>query len=150
MTEVGFYHLTTRPLEQVLPRLLEKVLEAGHRVIVRSADAAQLKRLDELLWTYEESSFLPHGQESAGFKELQPILLTSSQDNPNGADVLVVADSALPEQFDGFSRVLYMFEAEDPERLTLARRHWTSLKDREGVTRTYWQQDERGRWEKKQ
>ena len=42
-TDVGFYQLAaTKPLDAVLPKLLEKAVAAGHRVVVRSGDAAQL------------------------------------------------------------------------------------------------------------
>ena len=35
MTEVWFYHLQRRPLEQVLPNLLERSLEKGWRAVVQ-------------------------------------------------------------------------------------------------------------------
>jgi DNA polymerase III subunit chi len=148
VTDVGFYHLTRQPLETVLPRLLEKALEAKHRILVRCADADQLKRLDEHLWTYDDRSFLPHGCDC---KELQPVLLTTSEDErANDPDLLV--ELALPRvvNFVLFSRVLYLFEETDAAALAAARQAWTALKEHEGVTRTYWQQDERGRWVKKQ
>jgi len=34
MTQIGFYHLTRLPLEQALPRLLEKAQGAGLKVVV--------------------------------------------------------------------------------------------------------------------
>lgn len=148
MTEVGFYHLTRQPLDAVLPRLLEKALDARHRILIHCADAEQLKRLDELLWTYDERSFLPHGSD---YKEMQPILLSTSQEErANAPDVLVALDGLTRVNFVTFARVLYLFEESDPEALAAARRSWAALKDAEGVTRTYWQQDERGRWIKKQ
>ncbi len=74
-TEVGFYHLTRQPLDAVLPRLLEKAHAAGHRILVHCADAAQVKALDQHLWTYDDRSFLPHGVDhddlSDGIAELR-------------------------------------------------------------------------------
>jgi len=145
--EIGFYHLTRQPLETVLPRLLEKAHGAGHRILVRCADADQLKRLDELLWTYDDRSFLPHGSD---YKELQPILLTTSEsERANDPDVLVELKRLSEPEADRFARVLYLFEETDAEAVAAARAAWTTLKDRAGVTRTYWQQDERGRWVRK-
>ena len=150
MTEVAFYHLTKRPLDAVLPRLLEKATAKGHRIIIRSADSARLKQLDQQLWTYDEGSFLPHALDTADCKEQQPILLTSSQEVPNGADVLVLIDGTLPDDLDRFSRVLYLFEEADSSALAAARSNWTGLKQRQGLTRSYWQQDDRGGWKKAQ
>lgn len=147
-TEVGFYHLTRQPLEAVLPRLLEKAYAAGHRILVHCADDAQLKRLDQQLWTYDEASFLPHGSED---KALQPILLTTSQEErANEPDLLSALDGLDLDRIGDFARVLYLFEESDPERLSAARASWSALKGRDGVSRAYWQQDERGRWVKKQ
>lgn len=146
-TEVGFYHLTRQPLEAVLPRLLEKAYAAGHRILVHCAGPEQLKRLDQQLWTYDEASFLPHGSED---KALQPVLLTTSQEErANTPDVLAALDGLDLKRLGDFARVLYLFEESDADRLAAARASWSALKGRDGVTRTYWQQDERGRWVKK-
>ena len=148
MTEIGFYHLTRQPLETVLPRLLEKAHAAGHRILVHCANADQLKRLDETLWTYDERSFLPHGSD---YKQLQPILLTTSEgERANNPDLLVALAGLDGTNFDNFARVLYLFEESDAQALSAARTAWGALKGRDDVTRTYWQQDERGRWVKKQ
>lgn len=147
-TEVGFYHLTRQPLDAVLPRLLEKAHAAGHRILVHCADEAQVKALDQHLWTYDDASFLPHGADDAA---QQPILLaTSAGERGNGADVLAAIDGLDLDSLGDFRRVLYLFEESDGERLAAARRSWSALKDRTGITRAYWQQDERGRWVKKQ
>lgn len=147
-TDVGFYHLTRQPLDAVLPRLLEKAHAAGHRVLVHCADEAQVKALDQHLWTYDEGSFLPHGADAPAE---QPILLAiSAAERGNGADLLAAIDVLDLDRVGDFNRVLYLFEESDAERLGAARRAWSALKGREDVTRTYWQQDERGRWVKKQ
>lgn len=147
MTDVGFYHLTARPLDAVLPRLLEKAVAGGHRVVLRSADAALLARLDTLLWTYDPASFLPHavdGEHAA----MQPVLLTSGDAAANGAGLLAVVDGALPGDLAPYTRVLYLFDGGDDDALALARRHWRALKAREGITATYWKEDDAGRWSK--
>ena len=147
MTDVGFYHLTVRPLEAVLPRLLDKAVAGGHRVVLRSSDAALLARLDALLWTFDPASFLPHavdGEHAA----MQPLLLTNEDEAANGAAILAVVDGALPGDLEPYARVLYMFDGGDDDALALARRHWKALRSRDGVTATYWQQDDAGRWAK--
>ena len=46
MTEVLFYHLTERTLEEALPGLLEKSLERGWRVVVQAGSRERLEALD--------------------------------------------------------------------------------------------------------
>ncbi len=61
MTEVGFYHLTKTPLDQALLRLLEKVLKADKRAVVRTSSEERVEFLNGALWTIDSASFLPHG-----------------------------------------------------------------------------------------
>ncbi len=143
--EVGFYHLTRSRLEEALPRLLEKVLAAGHRVVVRIADREQLELLDRALWTYRRDSFLPHGSRADGFAERQPIYLTTGLENPNGAGVLVLIGGASTEGLDGYARCVDMFDGNDPEAVAAARRRWRAAREA-GHELVYWQQDERGGW----
>ena len=72
MAEVRFYHLTERPLEWVLPVLLERSLERGWRVTVRGTDPARIEALSAHLWTYRDDSFLPHGTPEDGNAARQP------------------------------------------------------------------------------
>ena len=147
MTDVGFYQLAAKPLATVLPKLLEKAVAAGHRVVVRSADAAQLAGLDAALWSYKAASFLPHAVDGDA-AAVQPILLTGGDDAPNGADLAAVVDGRLPGDLTAYRRVLYLFDGGDEDALALARRHWKALKGRDGVTPVYWQEGATGRWEK--
>ena len=96
MTEVLFYHLQNAPLERVLPDLLERSLQRGWRAIVRAGGKERLDALNNTLWTYKDESFLPHGTAEDGPPELEPVFLTTEEDNPNGANVLFLVDGAEP------------------------------------------------------
>ena len=50
--------------------------------------------LDERLWIYDDASFLPHGTARDGEPETQPIFLTTGDDNPNAATMLVRVSGA--------------------------------------------------------
>ena len=149
MAEVGFYHLLHLPLERALPKLLEKVLEHGHRVIVLAGSKDRVEILNTILWTYEETSWLPHGSAGDGSPEAQPIFLTAEEKNPNGADVLVTVDGRQPTKTEGFERILDMFDGQSKDLVFAARQRWRTYKDL-GFTMTYWQQSETGGWEKKE
>jgi DNA polymerase-3 subunit chi len=147
MSEVLFYHLVGQPVEKTLPLLLEKTVERGWNAVIRSGTEERLAVLDETLWSYKEDSFLPHGREEEGDIEHQPILLTTRDIRPNDAEVLFLVDrAALPAEY-AFTRVVLMFDGDDPEALQSAREAWKTVKNL-GHEATYWQQ-EGGRWVKK-
>jgi DNA polymerase III subunit chi len=147
MAEVLFYHLEQRPLESVLPALLEKVIERGWKAVVEVGSEERAKSLDTILWTYRDDSFLPHGMAGDELDPEQPILLTTGGGNNNGANVRFFADRAVPQSADGYDRIVYLFSGHDPDAVTEARVAWKALS--EGNDVTYWQQDQNGRWAKK-
>jgi DNA polymerase-3 subunit chi len=147
VTEIGFYHLTRSPLEQALPRLLERAMAAGHRAVVLAGSTERAEALNALLWTYAERSWLPHGGARDGFAEDQPIWLAAREENPNGADLLFMLDGVEPDFLGGFARAFDLFDGGDEESVTAARRRWTAWKAA-GHALTYWRQNEGGGWEK--
>lgn len=152
MTEIWFYHLQRRTLEDVLPGLLERALQRGWRAVVQGASEERIAALDEHLWTYSDDSFLPHGSAREGDPEMQPIFLTTGPENPNGARVRFLIEGAeiapILERGESYERIMFLFDGNDAAALAAARAQWSELKSR-GLTLSYWQQTERGGWEKR-
>lgn len=147
MSDVLFYHLEARPLEAVIPQLLEKTLERGWRAVVEVGSTERAEALDAHLWTYRDDSFLAHAIAGQGEDAHQPILITTGTDNLNGAACRFYVDRAVPTSAAGYERIVYMFSGHDPDAVAEARLAWRALKD--GNALTYWQQEADGRWVKK-
>ncbi len=147
MTEILFYHLEQRSLEQVLPVLLEKTLEKNWRAVVELGSAERIEALDTALWTYSDDSFLPHCIADGQTSPLQPIILCADDTNPNNAQVRFFVDRALPRTGEGYERLVFMFDGHDPDAVSEARTAWKELSGEHQTT--YWQQDQNGRWTKK-
>ena len=148
MTEIRFYHLEQRRIDQALPSLLEAALEEGRRVLVRAASDEMVAALNERLWTYDDASFLPHGAAGDGDPMTQPIFLTSELANPNAATMLVrLTGAETDETDDAFDLVAIMFEGREEAALAQARGEWRRLKD-QGRTISYWRESDEGGWER--
>jgi DNA polymerase-3 subunit chi len=147
VTEVLFYQLERRPLERVLPELLERSLERGWRAVVKVGSDERLEALNAHLWSYDDASFLAHGSAADGNADEQPVFLTTGDDNPNGANVRFLVDGADTGDFEGYHRVVFLFDAGDPEATGKARAAWKAAASA-GHDATYWRQDENGRWKK--
>src|SRR6516165_11437497 len=116
MTEMLFYHLKGQTLEQVLPALLQKSIERGWRVVVQSSSEERVDALDAHLWTFRDDSFLPHGTFREPTAADQPVLLTISDHNQNGATVRFLIDRApVPENAEQYDRVVLLFDGNDDE-----------------------------------
>ena len=147
MSDIRFYHLERQSLDQALPALLSKALKNGHRIVVKIPDEREIQRLNDYLWTWRPDSFLPHGSAKDGFGEDQPVWLTSGEDNPNGADVLILTHGTTSESLADYALCCEMLDGRNDEAISAARQRWSAYKE-DGHQVTYWQQTEKG-WEKK-
>ncbi|HUJ02756.1 MAG TPA: DNA polymerase III subunit chi [Rhizomicrobium sp.] len=152
MTEILFYHLERKSLDAVLPGLIEKSLERNWRVLVRAESAERAEAIDNLLWTYDEQSFLPHAQKGEGEAADQPVLITTEEDNANGANILFLVGGAPPPAWNSaftgaLARVVLLFDGRDPASLDAARAAWRGAREA-GHDVTYWKESAAGKWEK--
>ena len=147
VTEVNFYHLTRSSLEDALPRLLEKTLQAGERAVVLLGSPERVDALNNHLWTFDPNGFLPHGSARDGEAERQPVWLTHHDENPNGANFLFVADRARSDKVADYKRCFELFDGRDEAAVADSRERWKTYKAA-GHAVVYWQQTDRG-WEKK-
>ena len=143
MTEIRFYHLTRKTLEQALPELLEKTLERGWRAVIMAGSAERVEDLVQHLWVYRENSFLPHGNAKDGFAEEQPLWLTPADERPNKADILFLTDGAESLRLAEYTRVCEVFDGNDETAVANARARWGAYKEA-GHDLSYWLQGDKG------
>jgi DNA polymerase-3 subunit chi len=131
MTRIDFYILPDNA-PQAAPlfacRLSEKAWKQGHRVFIHAGSGAQLKQLDDLLWTFQAGSFLPHAvyRESGS---TEPVLLGDGIDPTDEHDVLVNLSDRVPAFFSRFDRVAELVGSDEASR-TAARERYRFYQDR--------------------
>jgi DNA polymerase-3 subunit chi len=148
MTDIRFYHMQQKKLEQALPEILGKALERQYRIIVKAGSIERLEALNNSLWTSDPDSFLPHGMIKDGHEADQPVWLTTEDDNPNQATVLVLTDGATSAAVGNFDLCCEIFDGNDDAAVAAARERWKTYKDK-GYSLAYFQQDDAGKWQKK-
>ena len=150
MAECLFYELRGGSPERVLVDLLEKSRARGWRVLVRAGSKERVLDLNAALWTYRDDSFLPHGCFKDGNAEAQPIYLeegdSTTQSNPNNAEVLVLADGGEASDWRSYQRCVALLDGLDSDQLASAKA-WRARLASEGVEAIWWRQGDKG-WEK--
>lgn len=142
-----FYHLEGSTIENVLPELLEKTLAKGWRALVKLPKDI-LAEMDDLLWTFRDDSFLPHGRDDEPMADWQPILLSSEADDAKGFDAVFLIGGAEISDMSGVERAMVMINGRSENDVVRERGRWKQLKDA-GADLAYYQQNARGSWEKK-
>ncbi|MGE0387035.1 MAG: DNA polymerase III subunit chi [Gammaproteobacteria bacterium] len=109
MTRVDFYVIgqaARGDADSVACRLAAKAFEQGRRVYVFAADEGAADRLDTLMWTFRDISFVPHKRTGDDRLPDTPVLIGTG-DPPDGhADVMVNLSHPVPPAFSRFDRVI--------------------------------------------
>ena len=157
--DLRFYHLTASSLEQTLPSLLLRTLDADKNALVRFGTQERMTWYDDYLWTFDDRQFVPHGLADGQFASDQPVLLSNDESTAkNEAAFVFWADGFCPVAFNsasgsghwpldgGAERLCILFSGQDQEQLALARQLYKRAVSLPGVTPTYWKQADRGGW----
>jgi DNA polymerase III subunit chi len=134
MTErVDFYVLKSAAAQQrwaFACRLTEKAYLRDLRVVIVNDSPADTRVLDDMLWTFNERSFIPH-QICLNAQAPDPatkVYLTALPMATPAADLLVNLTDRLPEQWERFPRIAEIIDADD-ERRRLGRERFKSYRD---------------------
>lgn len=146
--EVSLYHLTTHPLEKVLPKILEKVYGGGLRALVVTNTVDHMQALNASLWTYSSGAFLPHGMEGNKLDDPKdnPVWLTLEPNNKNNATVLVLTGGRSVGDLSGYTRCVDIFDGNDPAALASAQERHQHYQQ-SGHQVVYWKQSLNGNWD---
>ena len=131
MTRIDFY-LLSKPQpgarQKLACRIAEKAFGLGHRVHIHTASKKEAMRLDDLLWTFRDGSFVPHETDPA---QLSPRAVTIGHDwEPEGEyEVLINLDSEVPLFFSRFERVAEILD-QDPQTRQKGRERYRFYRDR--------------------
>ncbi|UGQ45343.1 DNA polymerase III subunit chi [Massilia endophytica] len=97
-------------------RLLRKAYGARNRIVVMTEDAAQLAELDQALWTFSSTDFLPHAHVNDPLAPDSAIVLADSDDTElPQADVLVNLSRRAPAQFESFPRLIEVISTDEAD-----------------------------------
>ncbi len=86
-------------------------------VLILCPDADFMQQLDETLWTIQPEAFLPHAiaGEITEDNAKQPILLSTSINQDNQANVLINGGLEVPPELTGFSHIVDFVDAWDED-----------------------------------
>ena len=112
-------------------RLVRKATLAGKRIVLLTEDAAQQAQLNDALWTFSATDFLPHVVAGDALAAQTPILLTDddSTELPH-YDILVNLSRRLPANFSRFQRVFEIVSSDD-EDAAAGRRRYVAYKQQD-------------------
>jgi DNA polymerase-3 subunit chi len=118
-TRVDFYILdAVEPASRLnfACRLTEKAYGLNNRVYAHTATPGDAKRLDEMLWTFRQGSFVPHQLLTDAGKGRAPISIGTNAKSEDNGDLLINLTEAIPEFAKGFKRVAEIISGDEQSR----------------------------------
>lgn len=128
MTQVDF-HFNVPDKIGYACRLVRKVRQAGHRVVVHCDDDALLERFDQALWSFAPLEFIAHVRAGDPLAARTPVLLANGDSAFAHYEVMVNLGTATPACFTRFERLLEVVSQDDTDR-THGRARYRHYKDR--------------------
>ena len=139
MTQVDFYVLPGDSLQnrvQFACRLTDKAYRLGHRVFIHTESAEQTSQLDDLLWTFQQNSFIPHSVYQDADEVPAPVLLAHDAEPDASSQVLINLAAEVPLFFSRFERVAELVD-ENAEVRRSGRSRYAFYKERGYPLRTH-------------
>jgi DNA polymerase-3 subunit chi len=131
--KVDFYSLTELDRRARLVkacRLAEEACDQGLKVAVRTSSPAETAEFDELLWTFSDRAFVPHGvwptdPETAA---ATPVLVGTSALPESHRDVLINLGADAPGDFSAYARICEIVGG-DEDGKKAGRVRWRAYRD---------------------
>jgi len=111
-------------------KLAEKAYLAAQSVLIWDPEPAELKAIDEMLWTFRDGSFVPH--EVLGAETIAPeapVLLSAGPVPPGDLDVVINLAAGLPEFVAEPKRIIEIIDGDDGRRRAW-RARWEAYRKR--------------------
>lgn len=127
--KVNFYILDTSLRQQAwlfACKLAEKVRAENENLFIHTASADETEKLDQLLWTYRDDSFLPHEPDHDA--ATAPILISHDAPLKQQSGTLINFHPDLPVFHSQFNRIIEIVY-NNPDEQQLARTRYKQYRD---------------------
>jgi DNA polymerase-3 subunit chi len=128
--EIVFIVLNSAVKPRIVCDLAEKCYLSNRRIVIYTSSEEEGKKIDSLLWTWKQQSFVPHKNiDSLSKPQKEPIVLTTRIDSPADYDTLLLVDPLPLEKVDQFATVIDFAEKYDSKGLGLSRKRFKLYKE---------------------
>ena len=126
MARVDFYVLSKsseQARQHFACKLAEKAYRLKNTVHIVAGNRADAERLDELLWTFRDGSFVPHHIISAPGDPESPITIGCDSDTVEPRDLLINLCDEVPSAAESFTRVAELVTSDQDSKQRSRKRY---------------------------
>ena len=128
MTSIDFYFNAGDKL-QIACRLAGKAYAQKKKLLIFAPGSDTAHRIDRLLWTWPQLSFVPHCLAHDALAPQTPVLIAADAGNLPESEVLLNLGAECPPFFERYARLLEVIGQDDEDR-ALGRSRYRFYKER--------------------
>lgn len=121
MSQISFYVLSASgevARQQFACRLAEKAYRMEKRVHIQAASREAANKLDNLMWTFRQGSFVPHEiLKDADTPPLSPVTIGFAATVQEGCDLYINLVDEIPESVSSFPRIAEIVTTDEEVKL---------------------------------
>lgn len=130
MPRVDFYILPddlTASLQLFACRLAEKAWQQDNRILIKTTSVEESQRMDDLLWTFSDGSFIPHAMGGDEDEAEHPIVICHDSCNEDDFQLLINLSNESATQ----TRIPRVAEIvnQEPQRKNMGRDHFKRYRE---------------------
>jgi DNA polymerase-3 subunit chi len=113
MPQVNFYilHTLVKPEKaRFACQLTDKAWQQGYRIYLQTNSLIEAQQLDDLLWTFKQDSFIPHGVDSGVLHSNVPVYIGYQQEYRQEMDLLINLTEVVLPHYQQFKRIAEIVE----------------------------------------
>lgn len=132
MPKVDFYVIndeTEKAQLSLACRLASKTYQAQQHLYIYCNDQAQAATLDDMLWSFNDISFIPHSLVQQNQAEALPVLIGYDKSIEITRDMLLNLHREVPATADKFKHIIEIVY-QDSETKKIARTHYKAYQDK--------------------
>lgn len=116
-----------RSIQHFACRLAEKAYHQGHKILIQTASADESRILDDLLWSMQDDSFIPHAILDPETSADQHVIINHSKEAVNDAQLLINL-SSMASELAPFERIAEILN-QDVNCKKMGREHYKIYRD---------------------
>ena len=124
---VDFYKLSSHnrtSINRFCCQLADKVVKMGNSVFIRTKDEAETRLMDDIMWTYSDSSFLPHSIHGDD-QDPDAAVIIGHDAAGSVAYLLINLSDELPQNLQDYERIAEIIN-DAPQTLQQGRARYSS------------------------
>ena len=133
MARVDFYLLRQSGIDSRYTfacRLAEKAYRLNNTVQIHASNEQDARRIDDLLWTFRDGSFVPHSSvNDAASSQPAPVRISSGDASVEPCDFLINLSDEIPSFAEAFPRVAELVSSDETSKLE-SRKRYAAYRDK--------------------